>query len=112
MNTSSEFRNHIMSGNKDDNVSNEALSYFKNNATYSVIDKRATADKHKNQSKIINVSLTGQEYSDDELEERVKRKLTDGKRDIQKRDLMFGNKIPTKIEIWRHGSGYSAFAEV
>ena len=111
MDSKYEFKKYIMSGNKDDYVSNEALSYLKQNATY-YVNKSALDKSNENMSKIISISTTGQEYDDRELIENVQEKLTDGMRDIQKRDLIFDNNVPTKIAIWRHGSGYSAFAEV
>ena len=112
MDSKYEFKKYIMSGNKDDYVSNEALSYLKRNAKYYVVNKSALDASGENMSKIISISTSGQEYDDGELIENVQEKLTDGMRDIQKRDLIFDDNTPTKIAIWRHGSGYSAFAEV
>ena len=107
-----EFRSHILDGPKDEYVSEEALEYLRELVEYTVIERSAMEKDQIEQTECISVALSGfiDNYTDADLIDLVKEKLCDGNRDIQKYQLRDGEKIPTQIEIWRHGSGYSAFA--
>lgn len=108
----SEFEREVFSGSKNDAVSEEALAFLKENADFRVIDKSALNKSDFRQTEFISIALpeSGDNYSDAELISEVKEKMTDGQRDIQKYQFRDGSDAPTVVEIWRHGSGYSAFA--
>lgn len=65
------------------------------------------------QHELISVTLphSGDEYTDEELINRVRESLMNEGRDIQKYQVRIGdNEVPNSITIWRHGYEYSAFA--
>lgn len=106
----SEFQTHILEGDKNDYVDKEALVYLKESAEYRVIDRSALESDQIDQTKFVNVSTAGQTYTDRELIKNVKEVLSTGhSSDIQKYQLRHDGKAVNVIEIWRHGSGYSAF---
>jgi len=110
----SEFENEIMSGHKFDNVSNEALEFFANHVRgFSIINKSATRKGEKDQKEFVSISTpkSGDRFNDEELIDIVKNKLVYENSDIQKNQMRVNGKSPTKVEIWRHGYGYSAFAD-
>lgn len=104
------FENEVFSGAESDYVNQDVLEYLRDSADYRVVDRSATDDA--DQHKLISVSLptSGDNFSDSELISKVQEKLGSGTQDIQNYQLRDGNEAPTVIEIWRHGSGFSAYA--
>jgi len=107
-----DFKNAILNGSQTDYVSDEALEFFRDSASFRVIDKSALEKDDVEQTEFISVALaeSGDNFSDSQLVEKVKQTMCDGSRDIQKHQLRHSDSIPNTIEIWRHGNGYSAFA--
>jgi hypothetical protein len=107
-----EFESVVINGDRTDYVSDEVLEYMATELDFRTIDRSAMKKEDIDQSACISVSLP-QDTSDmlgKELEKRVKESLVDGSRDIQFYQVRHNGKAPTVIEVWRHGSGYSAFA--
>lgn len=108
----SDFEADVFSGNRDDYVSEAVLEFLKETADFRVIERSALDKGDVDQTEFVSVALpeSADNYSDEELISEVKEKMTDGQRDVQKYQLRDGDDAPTVVEIWRHGSGYSAFA--
>lgn len=103
----SSFEKHVLSGDRTDYVEENAIHYLRDTAEFRVIDKSALDDF--NQEPFVSISTTGTSYSDTELISAVKEKMGIGA-DIQKYEFRHDNEPVNVIEIWRHSSGYSAFA--
>lgn len=105
----SEFREHVLNGDRTEYVKEDAIQYLRDNASFRVINKSALEKDEISQTEFVSISTTGTSYTDDELIKAVKEKMGIGA-DIQKFEFRHNKSAPTVIEIWRHGSGYSAFA--
>lgn len=108
----SDFEHEVLSGDKNDYVGDDVLSFFKDTADFRVIERSALEKSAVDQTEFISVALAESvdNFSDSELIEKVKEAMTDGSRDVQKYQMRDGGNAPTTVEIWRHGSGFSAFA--
>lgn len=107
-----DFEKAVLNGDRTDYVNEDVLEYMATQLDFRMVDKSAMEKEDVDQSACISVSLP-QDTSDmlgQELEKRVKESLVDGSRDIQFYQVRHNGKAPTVIEVWRHGSGYSAFA--
>ena len=104
------FKNHIYGGSDTDYVSTDALQFLSDSASYTIVERSALEKQNVDSTECISISTTGTVPKGQELITRIKELLEDGQRDIQKYQLRCDGKIPNTIEIWRHGSGYSAFA--
>lgn len=107
-----EFETEILTGDKNDYVSTEALEFFSNTANFNVINRSALEKDSIPQTEFISIALprSGVSFSDDELITQVRTMLLDNSRDIQKHQFRYRGYAPESIEIWRHGNGFSAFA--
>lgn len=108
----SDFEHDVLSGGKNDYVGDDVLSFFKDTADFRVVDRSALEKGDVKQTEFISVALpeSGDNFSDADLIEKVKEAMVDGSRDIQKYQMRDGDKAPNTVEVWRHGSGFSAFA--
>lgn len=108
-----QFKTHINECDDDDYISTQALEFFfeqcdKNN-NYKIITKSALEKDERKEKEFVSVATVGsvEDMSDRKLIKKVKDSALNG--DVQK--YQFGKYgIPNKVEIWIHGSGYSAFA--
>lgn len=108
-----EFVNKVLTGNRDDYVSDEVLEFFEDTASFRVEDKSALEKDEISQTEFVSVAFleSADNFSDEELIDRVRNKLTgENSSDIQKYQLRDGGRAPNTVSIWRHGNGYSAFA--
>lgn len=108
----SDFEHEVLSGGKNEYVGDDVLSFFKDTAEFRVIERSALEKGDVEQTEFISVALpeSGSNFSDDDLVDKVKEAMTDGARDVQNYQMRDGGQAPNTIEIWRHGSGFSAFA--
>lgn len=104
-----EFEEHVLSGDRTEYVDVDAIHYLRDTASFRVIDKSAMDKNQIDQTEFVSVSTSGESYSDGELIDRVKDAM-ESTADIQKYQFRHGDDPVSHIEIWRHGSGYSAFA--
>lgn len=106
------FEERVFSGGRDEYVADEIASFFAREAEYRVIDSSALVKSEFGQTEFVSVSLpeSADNYTDEELIEKVREAVLDGGHDIQKYQFRDGADAPRVVEVWRHGSGYSAFA--
>lgn len=106
-----EFESEVLSGTRADYVSDEAKEFFVETADFRVIDKSAMEKDQIDQTECVSVALptSGSSVSDEDLIIRVHEALTTTS-DTQKYQLRHNGGVANTIEIWRHGSGFSAFA--
>lgn len=106
------FEDYVLSGSRDEYVSDDALAYFRENAEFRVIHRSALEKGEIEQRPFVSVALpeSTDNWSDGEVLDEVKEKMVDGMRDVQKCNLRDDGGVANTVEIWIHGSGYSAFA--
>lgn len=106
-----EFDEVVFGGSRMSYMTDSALEFFAESAEYRVVDRSALEKSEIEQTGCVDVSLpeSADNYTDEELIEKVRNALQDGQRDIQRYQFQDGNDAPRVIEIWRHGSGYTAF---
>lgn len=107
-----EFRDHVLSGQRDDYVSERALEYL-SGLPVSVRESEGMGDPARGTGHtLISISLSGSnDFSEDELEARVRDRLVDGNRDIRKLNVTDGDDVATGILIISADYGYEAVAE-
>lgn len=107
-----DFEDAVLTGGRTDYVSDEALEFLIKTAQFRVIERSALEKGDVEQTEFVSIALpeSADNYSDEELIEKVKETVQDGGTDTQMYQMRDDGKAPNVVEVWRHGSGFSAFA--
>ena len=108
----SEYESQIVNGNRTDAVSQDVIEYLLETADFRVVERSALEKSDIDQSEFLSIALpSSNDYSEDQLIQIVKTKMESGEiSDGQKFQFRHDGNVPTVVEIWKHGHGYSAFA--
>lgn len=107
-----EFEDHVLSGAKDDYVSDEALNFLAG-LPKRVRESEGMDDPMQGSDHMLFSRSLGRknDFLSAELEDLVRDALTDGNRDIQKLNLRENGQVAEEIVIVSADFGYKAVAD-
>lgn len=109
---SEKIKEEVYKGSKDEYLPDWLMGELAENLNFEVIERSAMEKDSIKQTSFHNISLphSSERYDDDELISRVKDSMKNECRDVQKYQVRQDDKsVPSKVQIWRHKHGYSAF---